>query len=133
MRNLLFLLAVFACCLSKTHQLSAQTCNSAERSVLLVLDASGSMNAKLPNGEARIVVAQRAVKGVVSLLPASAELSLRMYGAQSPASQKNCQDSNLAVPFGPASESIGAITTAVDATKAQGYTPIAFSLAEAGK
>jgi hypothetical protein len=90
------------------------------------------MNAKLPNGEARIVVAQRAVKGVVSLLPAGAQLSLRMYGAQSPASQKNCQDSNLAVPFGPASGSIGTITTAVDATKAQGYTPIAFSLAQAG-
>jgi Ca-activated chloride channel family protein len=109
----------------------AQTCNTADRSVLLILDASGSMNAKLPNGETRIAVAQRAIKGVAGFIPAQAQLSLRMYGAQSPASQKNCQDSNLAVPFGPASASGGAITTTVDGVKAQGYTPIAYSLEQA--
>ena len=85
-----------------------QTCNTADRSVLLILDASGSMNAKLPNGETRIAVAQRAIKGVAGFVPAQAQLSLRMYGAQSPASQKNCQDTHLAVPFGPASASGGA-------------------------
>ena len=78
----------------------AQTCNTADRSVLLILDASGSMNAKLPNGETRIAVAQRAIKGVAGFIPAQAQLSLRMYGAQSPARQKNCQDTHLAVPFG---------------------------------
>ena len=78
----------------------AQSCNTADRSVLLILDASGSMNAKLPNGETRIAVAQRAIKGVAGFIPAQAQLSLRMYGAQSPASQKNCQDTHLAVPFG---------------------------------
>ena len=45
----------------------AQSCNTADRSVLLILDASGSMNAKLPNGETRIAVAQRAIKGVAGL------------------------------------------------------------------
>jgi hypothetical protein len=109
----------------------AQSCNTADRSVLLILDASGSMNAKLPNGETRIAVAQRAIKGVAGFVPAQAQLSLRMYGAQSPASQKNCQDTNLAVPFGPASASGGPITAAVDGAKAQGYTPIAFSLGQA--
>jgi hypothetical protein len=97
----------------------------------LILDASGSMNAKLPNGETRIAVAQRAIKGVAGFIPAQAQLSLRMYGAQSPASQKNCQDTNLAVPFGPASGSGGAITTTVDGARAQGYTPIAYSLEQA--
>ena len=109
----------------------AQSCNTADRSVLLILDASGSMNAKLPNGETRIAVAQRAIKGVAGFVPAQAQLSLRMYGAQSPASQKNCQDTNLAVPFGPASASGGAITASVDGAKAQGYTPIAYSLGQA--
>src|SRR2546430_14233175 len=80
----------------------AQSCNTVDRSVLLILDASGSMNAKLPNGETRMAVAQRAIKGVAGLVPAQAQLSLRLYGAQSPASQKNCQDTHLAVPFGPA-------------------------------
>jgi hypothetical protein len=108
----------------------AQSCNTADRSVLLILDASGSMNARLPNGETRIAVAQRAVKGVAGFVPAQAQLSLRMYGAQSAARQKNCQDTHLAVPFGPASTIGGAITTTVDGTKAQGYTPIAYSLGQ---
>ena len=109
----------------------AQSCNTADRSVLLILDASGSMNAKLPNGETRIAVAQRAIKGVAGFIPAQAQLSLRMYGAQSAAREKNCQDTNLAVPFGPASAAGGAINTTVDGAKAQGYTPIAYSLGQA--
>jgi hypothetical protein len=109
----------------------AQTCNTVDRSVLLLLDASGSMNAKLPNGETRIAVAQRAIKGVAGFVPAQAQLSLRMYGAQSPASRKNCQDTNLAVAFGPASAAGGPITASVDGVKAQGYTPIAYSLEQA--
>ena len=108
-----------------------QTCNTADRSVLLILDASGSMNAKLPNGETRIAVAQRAIKGVAGFIPAQTPLSLRMYGAQSPASRKNCQDTNLAVPFGPANAGAAAITASVDGAKAQGYTPIAYSLGQA--
>ena len=88
----------------------AQSCNTADRSVLLILDASGSMNAKLPNGETRIAVAQRAIKGVAGFIPAQAQLSLRMYGAQSAARQKNCQDTHLAVPFGAASAGGAAIT-----------------------
>ncbi len=109
----------------------AQSCNIADRSVLLILDASGSMNAKLPNGETRIAVAQRAIKGVAGFIPPQAQLSLRMYGAQSAALHKNCQDTHLAVPFGAASAAGGPITASVDATKAQGYTPIAYSLGQA--
>lgn len=110
---------------------SAQTCNTAGRSILLILDASGSMNAKLPNGETRIAVAQRAIKGVAGFVPPQAQLSLRIYGAQSPSSRKNCQDTHLAVPFGPAAASSASITAAVDGVKAQGYTPIAYSLEQA--
>ena len=109
----------------------AQTCNSADRSILLIMDASGSMNAKLPNGETRIAVAQRAVKGVASFIPAEAQLSLRLYGAQSPKAEKNCKDTNLAVPFGAAGSSGNAITASVDAAVAQGYTPIAYALKQA--
>jgi hypothetical protein len=109
----------------------AQSCNTADRSLLLILDASGSMNAKLPNGETRIAVAQRAIKGVVGFIPAQAQLSLRMYGAQSVAREKNCQDTHLAVPFGAASAASSAITTAANEVKAQGYTPIAYSLGQA--
>jgi hypothetical protein len=109
----------------------AQECNTADRTVLLILDASGSMNARLPNGETRIAVAQRAVKGVSSFIHAEAQLSLRLYGAQSPKAEKNCRDTNVAVPFGPAGSNGDAITATVDAALAQGYTPIAYSLEQA--
>jgi hypothetical protein len=108
-----------------------QTCNTVDRSVLLILDASGSMNAKLPNGETRIAVAQRAVKGVASFIPGEAQLSLRLYGSQSPRENKDCEDTKVAVPFAPASASGAPITAAVDGATAQGYTPIAYSLDQA--
>lgn len=110
---------------------AAQSCNTAGRTIELILDGSGSMNAKLPNGETRIAVAKRAIKGVAGFVPAQAHVALRLYGAQSPAQQKNCQDTNLAVPFGPAGASRGAIDAAIDGVKAQGYTPIAHALEQA--
>ena len=109
----------------------AQNCNTADRSILLLLDMSGSMNAALPNGETRITVARRATKGVAALLPAEAQLSLRLYGAQSPASRKNCQDTHQAVPFGAAGKLADSIAKVVDEARAQGYTPIAYSLQQA--
>ncbi len=124
------LLVVLAAGLQLSASL-AQSCNTADRSVLLILDASGSMNARLPNKETRIAVAQRAIKGVAGFVPAQAQLSLRIYGAQSPARQKNCKDTHIAVPFGPAGASAAAITKAADGVKAQGYTPIAHSLGQA--
>lgn len=109
----------------------AQTCNHAGRTIALVMDASGSMNARLPNGETRIEVAKRAIKGVAALVPAQARLSLRLYGAQSPSGRKNCEDTNLVVPSGPASATGSAIAASVDGVRAQGYTPIAYSLTQA--
>jgi hypothetical protein len=124
--RLFFLLAAFL-----PSGVSAQTCNTADRSVLLILDSSGSMNAKLPNGETRIEVARRAVKGVATLIPGKAQVSLRLYGAQSPARDKNCQDTNLAVQFAAAEANVSAINSTIDGAKAQGYTPIALSLQQA--
>src|SRR3954468_14968937 len=72
-------------------QSRVQSCNTGARSAL-VLDASGSMNSRLSNGETRIEVARCVVKGVAALVPASTQLSLRPYGAQSPAARKNCDD-----------------------------------------
>ena len=110
---------------------AAQECNTGDRSVALILDASGSMWAKLPSGETRIAAAQKAVKGVAGLVDPKAQLSLRVYGAKSPAKDKNCQDSHVAVPFGPAGQLAPAVAKAVDQVKAQGFTPIAYSLDQA--
>ena len=110
---------------------SPQTCNNADRSVALILDASGSMHARLPAGESRIAAAQKAVKGVAALVDPGAQLSLRVYGAKSPAKDKNCEDSHVAVAFGPAGQALPAIRKAVDEVRAQGWTPIAYSLEQA--
>ena len=107
----------------------AQSCVTAGRTIALVMDASGSMNAKLPSGETRIEVARRAIKDVASFTPSGTAVSLRLYGAQSPSSRKNCEDTHLAVPSGPADAA--AIAASVDGAKAQGYTPIAYSLEQA--
>jgi hypothetical protein len=108
----------------------SQTCNTADRSVLMVLDASGSMNAVLPNGESRISVARRAVKDVATLFPGEAQISLRLYGSQFHRDEHNCEDTNVVVPFGPASDNANEIAAAVDAAPAQGYTPIAYVLGQ---
>ena len=110
---------------------SAQSCNTGDRAIVLVLDASGSMNARLPGGETRMAAAQRAVKGVAALVAPEAHLGLRLYGAKSPASAKNCDDSHLAVSFAPAKAQAAAISKAVDGARAQGWTPIAHSLEQA--
>lgn len=109
----------------------AQSCGIAGRTIELILDASGSMNAKLPSGETRIEVARRAIKEVAAKAPADTQLALRMYGSQSPRAEKNCQDAHLALPFGPAESQSGPIAASVDAAMAQGYTPIALSLEQA--
>ena len=109
----------------------AQTCNTADRALALILDASGSMHARLPGGESRIAAAQKAVKDVAGTVDPNAQLGLRVYGAKSPAKDKNCEDSYAAVPFAPASRSAPEIQKAVEAVKAQGWTPIAYSLEQA--
>lgn len=111
----------------------ALTCNTADRSVLMILDASGSMNAVLPSGESRFEVARRATKDVAKFLPGDAQLALRLYGSKSPRADHNCLDTAVAVPFGPASTSAGQIAASVDAAKAQGYTPIAYVLTQAAR
>ena len=108
-----------------------QSCNTGDRAIALVLDASGSMNAQLPGGGTRMAAAQRAVKGVAALVTPEAQLGLRLYGARSAAKEKNCDDSHLAVSFAPAQSQAAAISKAVDGARAQGWTPIAHSLEQA--
>ncbi|HUP98199.1 MAG TPA: VWA domain-containing protein [Usitatibacter sp.] len=124
----LTLLIALACVSPWAH---SQACNSADRAVALILDASGSMHARLPSGETRIAAAQKAVKGVASLVDPNAQLGLRVYGAKSPARDKNCEDSHVAVALAPASKAGPEIQQAVGEVKAQGWTPIAFSLEQA--
>ncbi|GAA4008255.1 hypothetical protein GCM10022408_20490 [Hymenobacter fastidiosus] len=95
--------------------------------ILFVLDASGSMMAPW-EGRPRWDVARSLLAKMVDSLNAypNLELALRAYGHQHPNSENNCEDSRLEVPFAP--KNARAIKARLTALKAQGNTPITYSI-----
>jgi len=98
-------------------------------SVLLVLDASGSMYLKLADGQYRIAAAKDALSTFVSRLPDADDLDvgLRIYGANVGALDAGaCDDSELVVPV--AGFDRATLLRTIRETQAKGATPIARSL-----
>lgn len=112
---------------------SAQTPAAAGRTIELVLDASGSMNGKLPDGRTKIDAARAAVRAFLDALPAGTRLAFRAYGHQSPREKHDCNDTALVVPFGNASTLKADVVAKANGMKAQGYTPITKVLEIAAK
>jgi hypothetical protein len=100
----------------------------AGRSIALILDASGSMNAKLPEGRTRIEAAKAAVEEIVGKLPPDVRISLRAYGHQSPTSRHDCKDTELLVGFDGLASNKATILAKAHSIRAQGYTPITYVL-----
>jgi hypothetical protein len=96
------------------------------RSIALILDASGSMNARLAAGGSRIDAAKSAVAAFVEKLDPKVRLSYRAYGHQSPTRAKNCKDTELLVGFEAAGANKDAVLAKTKDVKAQGYTPITY-------
>jgi Ca-activated chloride channel family protein len=71
-------------CLAWGASIAVAAPAEATKSIALILDASGSMNAKLPEGRTRIEAAKAAVEEIVGKLPSDVRISLRAYGHQSP-------------------------------------------------
>ena len=101
--------------------------------VLLLLDVSGSMNTKLNGGGSKFAAAKKALKKVAASLPAGTEVGLRVYGSEVKEDQDEnpaaCQDTKLVLPIGPLDQQ--KMNAAVDSFKAQGATPIAYSMGKA--
>lgn len=78
----------------------AQSPKPIKTRILFLLDASGSMYARMEN-DSRINIAKRLlVKSIDSLQGTkNLEIALRVYGHTSPPSQRNCRDTRLEVPF----------------------------------
>ena len=100
----------------------------AEQSIALVLDASGSMVSRLPEGRTRIEAAKAAVGEIVGKLPPDVQLSLRAYGHQSPAVKHDCRDTELLVGFDRLANNKATILAKTRDIEAQGYTPITYVL-----
>jgi hypothetical protein len=103
------------------------------RSIALILDASGSMNAKLAAGGTRLDAAKTAVAAFVEKLDPKVRLSYRAYGHQSPTKEKNCKDTELLVDFNAAGANKDAVLAKTRDIKAQGYTPITYVIELAAK
>lgn len=100
--------------------------------VEILLDASGSMQAQIGK-EAKIAIAKKVLGELVDSMKGREDLAIgvRVYGHQFDKSVKNCQDSKLEIPFGKADPA--KVRDLISRIKAQGQTPIAYSLNETAK
>jgi hypothetical protein len=122
-------LSICLSCLAVGAPASAQS----SRSVMLILDASGSMNARLPDGQTRIAAAKAAVVDLVSDMDPGTRLALTAYGHQSERADKNCKDVALLSGFDSVEANKADIIAKTEAIVARGYTPITYSLTLAAK
>lgn len=100
--------------------------------IMLVLDASGSMNGPDPSGVTKLDAAKTALTTALGSIPADAEVGLRVYGAtvadQTPTTQA-CADTELAHPI--SALDVPGLTTAINSFTAVGHTPISYAVQEA--
>ncbi len=98
--------------------------------LLLILDASGSMQARLGNGT-RIAAAKDAVRDLVGALPRTARVGLRVYGSRvgNDNPGRGCRDSRLIARVRRLDRA--RLRGRVGAVRARGFTPIGLSLQRA--
>lgn len=111
---------------------SSSASEEAMSPVMIVLDASGSMNENDAPGP-RIDAAKTAVRNMVAGLPTTAQVGLTVYGTHTGSSDAEkaagCKDISQLAAVGPVDKP--ALTKAVDGIEASGYTPIGASLQKA--
>jgi Ca-activated chloride channel family protein len=97
--------------------------------VMVVLDASGSMNQADAPGP-RIDAAKAAVTSLIDSLPAQTQVGLQVYGTGTGSTDAEqvagCTDIKTLIPVGPLDA--GAIKAQISAVAASGYTPIGNAL-----
>ena len=110
---------------------SAQTDDPPEGAMLIILDASGSMNNLDADGVPFITKAKDAILELIAALPDGMQVGLRVYGHREPNTDpvRGCQDTELMAPVAPLDRA--AIRDAIEGLEASGYTPIGLSLQEA--
>ncbi|HUG86695.1 MAG TPA: VWA domain-containing protein [Euzebya sp.] len=96
--------------------------------VLLIMDASGSMNADDGSGQPKIEAARQALTTLIDGLPEEATVGLRAYGHRTPNTDREagCADTELLVPVGTGNRD--QLRAAVSGLQASGFTPIGSSL-----
>jgi hypothetical protein len=102
-----------------------QTGRAATRNLEIVLDVSGSMNAKLGNST-RWQTALEVLKKFVATIPADFNVALRVYGHRHASkSEETCTDTELVVPLAKLDRE--KIISIASALKPRGETPLVLS------
>jgi len=107
--------------------LTAQT-NIATSKTYIILDGSGSMWGRLEDDVMKIEAARNALNTYLDNLDPAYEVALRVYGHNR---EKDCQDTELLVPFGEVDEVRKEINDQAQTIKPTGRTPIGISLIKA--
>lgn len=96
--------------------------------MMIVMDASGSMDEPSGSGGTRMEAAGEAFGQVVDAMPAEAQVGLRVFGGGT-SGVDACEDSRLAVPVGPVDAP--ALAEAMAELEPSGDTPLAYSMEHA--
>ncbi|MBI4390115.1 MAG: VWA domain-containing protein, partial [Nitrospinae bacterium] len=102
------------------------------REIVVVFDGSSSMAGRM-EGRVKLDIAKDSLSEIVKDIPAGSRVALRVYGQKYSVDEKekSCLDSEAVYPMGAVDPEN--FTRKVGSIRARGYTPIAFSLAEAVK
>jgi Ca-activated chloride channel family protein len=92
----------------------------------LILDASGSMAAKI-GGRSKMEIAKQALNELLFTLPKETNIAVRAYGHRR---KGDCRDIELIAKFG---EARAAMSSKVNVLQPLGQTPLAASIEEAAK
>jgi Ca-activated chloride channel family protein len=102
-----------------------------DRSVLVILDGSDSMNADAGDGGTRLDAAKAALGELIDVVPDGAKVGLRVYGNElsGVSRARGCSDTNLVTPVGPLDKE--QFRSEVERLEGKGRTPIGRSLLKA--
>ncbi|MGI9590038.1 MAG: vWA domain-containing protein, partial [Myxococcota bacterium] len=96
-----------------------------DRGVEIVFDASNSMWAQI-DGRSKIEIAKESLEQTLQALPEDLDVALRVYGHRHKREERNCEDTELLVPF--ETEGRESIRRAISSVKPRGQTPLGLSL-----
>jgi hypothetical protein len=103
----------------------------ASKNVEIIMDASNSMWGQI-GGEAKITIARKVLGQIISGLPETMSVGLRVYGHRYGLNDpKACTDTQLLVPIGPVAKA--QLIDTVNKIQLKGKTPLVLSVLEAIK
>ena len=120
--------ALIAAMQSNSAVADAGSATSEVTDLALIVDYSGSMNAKMKDGATKVSSAKKCVTDLIEKLPNDLNVALVVYGTSK---ARGCEDIDIVQPLGPIDKA--ALKSKINGFNATGMTPIASSLTKAGE